>query len=277
MAYNPNTDLLVGLKFNIADRFASVVQQGTVGSTFGVLALAEGFKRKLGNKADTLAANEVIAFKMRAAVANSFAQTVKTHSGQYRVGERSKGGSPFLNRYSGGALRRAVLSPEIAVADAEGISYVDSGRLTKEAAHWMRLNFGAGGRDTTGNARVAVKFDGAQVFNVGFSVQQRAAFTMPFGVFKNSKGIVEFSQSNTPGRDKFYPQGKKKYPTRGIRGAHFFDAGLRALALNFPLEYDKVLSRWYGEIQGDLLPERITLQTGRNALGQFTSNRPRSG
>lgn len=266
---------------NIRQAAVSCAAGGTRGAMNYVRIVAAGLEKELGNPADLQKVHARVAEDMRAAVKNSFEQTVKSHPGSYRAGE---------NRLSGGMLKRAVMSSSLAIGTAEGIDYVDADRLDEEAAHWRRLNFGAYGTEVAGRKTEVFqfRFDDIVLFSVGFKDRPRPAFSMPPGRFFNAEGdLVAHSSSrftgsgvSRTGMDRFYPGGGRgnKVPiTRGITARNFLDAGLERMVRDLPIAYTTLVDSWLDDaVTSAKLPPKVNVRVGlgRNSLGQITQANP---
>lgn len=252
---------------------ARAVANGSTGATGAAALYARMVREEVIKQSDLARVNKEVAKQVRSAVNRSFAQTVgKGEAGQYRIGESrtTKGG--FLMRYSGGSLKRAINSPEMAVGDEDGVRFVDEGRLTKEAAHWARLNFGTAPY-TRKKQAFRMVFDGIVVNTLMFDVGTRPGFSMPPGFWQTPGGERVGPSYRRAGNDQFFPAsatrktdvpiygrnaegleiqiGTRKAKTglnkrsekitRGIRPRNFLDAGLRALAVQAPAAHMELM------------------------------------
>ena len=197
------------------------------------VAMNSVLSKKIGGRQDMQKANTEIATKMRVAIVDSYQNrvTARERFTPYRIGQ---------NRFSGGALGRALGSPSMAVARADGIDFVDDALLDSQAAHWYRLNFGAGAKATqlyTGRP-VRVKL-GRNLGSIRMNDPPSAPFSMPFGLWERGQ------TGRSPG---FYPLRRALVvPTEGIAGRRFLDAGLHAFAREFPPAYEALVEKWVTE------------------------------
>jgi hypothetical protein len=263
-------------------RAAAAAAGGASGATGMVDTLAKGIQKKIGGaKASFTAAHREVAERMRKSVVSSYDQTVGGGGpANYRIGQggTTKGG--FKMRYSGGSLRTALKAPELAVGTSTGIMFVDAGRLTKEAAHWARLNFGARGETVGERSRGAynLNFDRVSILKVGFNEGSRAAFYLPPGRWRSpGNGRWYGSLTERKGMDMFFPgkatragdpvdvyykeKGRIEYAgysrkrrtglnrtkTAGIRSREFLDAGLRTMVKETPLHWKRIVDSWLAD------------------------------
>lgn len=243
---------------------------GTRGSMNLARILATGLQKNLGNPKELRQVHADVADAMRQSVKSSYEQTVKSRPGPYRMGQ---------GRISGGALKRAVTDPKLAVGTIEGINYVDEYRLDREAAHWRRLNFGAegtavGGRDAR---RFPFRFDNVTLYTVGFPDEARPAFSMPPGLFEDAGGEKVSRSRGRTGQDRFIwirgganmsPLVRKTIDgpvpvTRGIKPRNFLDAGLVTLTDLLPGRYKTMVEGWLDDAAKSIkLPPPINVHAG---------------
>lgn len=162
-------------------------------------------------------------------------------TGPYRGGE---------NRLSG-RLGRALASRSNVSASSVGLSIINEGFLDREAAHWRRLNFGAGAGSREGiiaPQQFAITWGGVAAGVLGLAEQPSAAFQIPRGFWLSSGGEV-VSPNPALGSARFYPGDPsnagygsglpKQRPriTGGIASRNFIDAGVRRIANELPRAY----------------------------------------
>lgn len=277
---------------NLSNLAVQAVNGGKVGMTGGIRQFAYLLDQKVGNEGDLLKAHIEVAAAMRQSVKNSYRRQVRTLSGQYRVGDDRRTTGGFLFRYSGGALYAAITSPSLAVGTPQGIKYVDEGRLTREAAHWARLNFGTAPYSRPKTA-FRIIFDGRVVGSVGFNVGTRPGFSLPPGYWRTKSGkfvkagegvndqffvgnatiLGELGSASVYSKEKkrfepgraVYKTGLSRKTTRGIKPRNFLDAGLHTLAVQLPLKYDFLHRKWLNEASSEALaraPQRFTARGG---------------
>lgn len=219
-----------GYRLNIVamNGIRNAAAAGTRGSVDGVRAIASGFGQNMNNPKDMLDVHTKVANMAKESVRRSFSRSMTSTAGHYRVGGRgdknpvTRGG--FLTRYSGGSLRRAIFAESLARPTPEGIQYVDEDRLTKEAAHWARINFGTKPYERQ-RSKYRMVFDGRVVDTLGFNVGSRAGFFVPPSYWKSPEsGKRVAAGANPPGTDQlFLARGKKNKD--GAQGSLFTRRG----------------------------------------------------
>lgn len=190
------------------------------------------------------------------AVLNSYAQAVTAHKKvpSYRVGGGRKG------RYAGGALRRAIGQSNFYEATATGLNFINRNELDKEAAHWHRLNFGAG--DKAGKGRRAqvfqVRWGGLVAATLGLEDGPSPAFGLPVGFWIGGEGaapgsgIPRVTKFGGGSHQAFYPTGTtQRFPTDGIAARRFLDTGVREIARELPRAYEGYYREIYAEAKKD--------------------------
>lgn len=288
---------------NLVDGIVRTARQGTVGVGGSVRDFAIGIQNNFADPKDLEKVHQDVAAAMRTSVRKSFSASVKTRSGYYRIGGGGAGKTAggFLQRYSGGALKRAISKDTLAVGDKDGIKFVDEGRLTKEAAHWARLNFGAKGLSIPGRKKQKFRllFGERVVGTLGFERDARPPFMIPPGIWRDGNKRVAANRGHKVGEHKFFlakstrlgelgsasvynretkrfeagraeiKTGLNKKRTRGIKGNEFLDAGLATMAAELPQRYQALLDGWYRDAKRSVkFPSRITVNPARpEALG----------
>lgn len=228
--------------------------QGAAGLAQQVRAFATVLAAGLGDD-DLKAAHQAVGEAAQRSVSRSYGQLVTARQGPsgYRAGAIDN----HSRRFAGGALRRALNHPDFFRATSRGIQFVNTRVLDQEAAHWYRLNFGAGGAGLGTTARFEVRWGSLVVASLGFDAAPSAAFVIPKGVWVSPTGERVNAGANPPGTDTFYPQGErppgikgratKARITAGIEARNFLDAGLRRIANELPLAYDDVYRDWFNQ------------------------------
>lgn len=173
-------------------------------------------------------------------------------------------------RFTGGALRRALTSPQMYRASSDGVSFINPVWLDTQARQWYRLNFGAGQRGASSPAgrQYSIKIFGETLpGDIGLAgYGPSAGFTMPSGFWSSSypgTSPVQWSNGRT-GHDFFIlgaavgpipgQRGGKRFTnnvyrrtptaTLGIQGSHFLDVGVGRLAQTFPIAIETVVGEW---------------------------------
>lgn len=223
------------------------------------------------DNADLGYTNREIARLMKEAVLERYDETVGQSAGNKHEQRRS-------NRLSG--KMRAALQQTGVVATGAGaqVRFINRRKLDQEAAHWHRLNFGAGarGEHVARSIEVTTSFYGGSAsFDISLDDGPSPAFMTPRGFWykgssynwtwhdKSRRGADAFipaSSSSSAGNGLTDPARRKKrsrvaqdtrewFSTDGIKGYHFFDAGLEAFATHFPSMYRDLFDTWIDPLQ----------------------------
>lgn len=240
-------------RYEMRTKFASAMKKGLVGVNRQIEQFAKGLEANFGNPGDAEQEFSRIAALMRTALIASYEERVEgeKHVPSYREG---------AGRYAGGALRRALSDPSMAIGDANGISYINRALLDTEARHWKRLNFGAGGAASQGFPGVGllpVFLDERVLFYVGSEGKPRPAFTLPPGFWKDpgsgtwlgnqpvgGQGLSSSIHQFFPGGFAARSLGASHHPTRGITARHFIDAGFEVLSNEFGIAIGTLFEKW---------------------------------
>lgn len=214
------------------------VKSGTVGSTRAVAAFAAALEKSMGDLSEVKTAHETVAAQMREAVQARYQETVeaKKRVPSYRAGQ---GRLP-------GALGDAISHPSLVEVTGRDIFYVDTQRMNKEAAHWQRLNYGAGPAATTRPATFPLRLDSALLGRLKLGGAPRPNVLLPKGFFlEGGKKVSPSSTYRGNSMHPFYPVGPPVFmETAGIQGRQFLDAGVETLARELPRQYDRLLNKW---------------------------------
>lgn len=231
------------LGIDIVDVARKAFAKGIEATTGEALLNAHAFVNSLneyksgkGGSRSLDSAHKNIAAEAQIAVLKSYDERVD-QSHPYRIGDR----------YSGGALRRALANPEMFVGSYQGIRYMNVAILNREAAHWARLNWGAGPKAASGYpiaSAVALSVFGQTLGALVPSDHPQAGFGIPPGIWVGSEvsGRAVKWGSRPAG---FYPtaSGPMKQ-TEGIAARRFFDAATGSIAKTLPIEYENLLHAW---------------------------------
>lgn len=193
------------------------------------------------------------------------------------------------DRLSGGRLLKALNSTSMYRVAQDGIFFINQAHLDSQAAHWYRLNFGAGGkgRDTPAAKQYRMRFLGQDV-GLDFRVDSppSAGFTLPPGFWGRAGGSAQSVQIFKPwtplpegrkGQDMFFfgerakslyansrnqriaykkkhgPEAdpRRFYPTasKGIQGSRYLDAGISRLTDGLPVAYTALMNEWLREAE----------------------------
>lgn len=181
------------------------------------------------------------------------------------------------NRLSG-RLGRALSSSANIHATVEGLSIINSSYLDREAAHWRRLNFGAGAGSREGiiaPQQFPITWGGVAAGVLGLASDPSPAFVIPFGFWLNSGGPTSPSVEAL-GQDRFFPGSasrrlggfggahgagsvkdlgfvqQRRKATGGIASRNFLDAGVRGVANDLPRAYQTIYEDVYADTKTGL-------------------------
>jgi hypothetical protein len=203
-----------------------------------VAAVAAGLQKSFGDMSEVRQAHEAVAGVMREAVRARYQETVQARKRvpSYRAGE---GRLP-------GALGAALESPSLVEVTGRDIAFVDVNRMNKEAVHWQRLNYGAGPAADTRPGSYPLRFDSVTISNLRLGGAPRPNVLMPKGFFlEGGKAARPNSSFRGNNLHPFYPIGPPAFmETAGIQGRQFLDAGVEALVIELPRQYDRLLNKW---------------------------------
>lgn len=175
-------------------------------------------------------------------------------AGRYRAGE---------NRLSG-ELGKALSNQGHVRANPYTLEFLNIHLMDQQAAHWRRLNFGAGGgsqEGITAPQQFPINWNGLVVATLGLDSQPSPAFRIPRGFWLTPSG--ESAGGANPsrlGQDQFFLRGQrigrsagrpsKSVVTAGIASRNFLDAGVRRVANELPRAYETI----YTEAWTDMKP-----------------------
>lgn len=251
---------------------------GIVASTFGAV-------QRLESARFTSAHQQVGEAAIRSISAAYRNRRFRRGAGRYREGD---------NRLSGKLGKALSNSKAMVSADASSVSIINTSFLDREAAHWRRLNFGAGAggaEGITAPARYAITWEGVAAGTLGLEAQPSPAFFIPRGYWMEGGRMVspgegrrgQFFPGNpsnrlggaTPGSLGVGMQAKKM--TRGIASRNFLDAGVRRLANELPRAYAAIYADLYENARGTLenAARRAGVATTVNRRGRYVTTLPR--
>ena len=195
----------------------------------------------LGDQGDMARVHGQIARDMHEAVMDAYATNVE---GQRKV--------PSYQRQSrlAGHLGRMVRRRDFVQSDASGIGLgLPTAVMDKEAAHWNRMNFGAGQAAGDQPGPYPIRLFGETVATAELPSGPSKPFVLPKGFFIQGGRAVapqaDFRGSGSEG--PFVVSRKSPYRpavTSGIRGRHFMEAGLEVMAEQLPIRYADLLNEW---------------------------------
>ncbi len=195
--------------------------------------------------------DERIAMHRRVA---KFAQAAMVAS--YDENHRRKASRTPDTRFARGALRKALMSRAFYEATPDGVIFGRASYLDRVAKQWYRMNFGVGaaGVNTKPGGSYVVK-----LFTQSGTILSLAQFRpgqatdLPAGMFFTSGGAYRRHNINRVGADSFHIFNKNspefsdkkvnirrkihRRNSRGHEGLMFMDAGIKALAEAFGLEW----------------------------------------
>lgn len=234
--------------------------------------LAEAIERGLLDGARTRQMFQDIGEAAQRSVVASYSQvvTARETSGPYRISPNR----PRNKRYAGGALRRALQSPEFFSATPLGLRFVNTSLLNKEAKHWHRLNFGAAPAGGGSRGQFEIQWSGLVLASLGYDEDASPGFMLPRGFWVLGTERV----SGPAGGAEFYPVGElppgthvRGRPnaarrTAGIQARNFLDAGLRRIAQMFPEAMQDLYSEMFEQAaRGEGGPLSLTVDAPRPA------------
>lgn len=194
----------------------------------------------VGAKGDLTKVHKAIAQNAREAIQDAYIANVES--------VRKTDSYQRSSRLSG-RLERVMRRRDLVRGDAEGVHFISESVLDKEAAHWRRMNFGAGGVAGPARESVPIRLFGETLARADFGLGPSPAFKLPKGFFLQGGGAVlphpdyRGAGSVAP----FVPSRRSPYRpavTVGIRGRHFLEAGLDSVAYDFPIKYADLMQDW---------------------------------
>lgn len=227
----------------VANLLSRAIAEVGANATRTLLAFAAG--AEIGAKGEMGRIHQTVATDVRTAVRTAYEKNVEA----VRL-------TPAYTRFQrrSGYLSRVLDRSDLARGDANGIEFVNTAALDTEAAHWRRLNFGAGQNAGSSISEFPLRLFGQTLAVLEFGIGPSAPFTLPPGFFGN------FDAPNKELRGRgtiqpFYPAmssgalGIRKSPyqpseTSGIRGRHFLEEGLAVMATELPIMYEDMINGW---------------------------------
>lgn len=229
------------------------------------------------------AAHTTIAENAQRSVLKSYDQVVTRRKGPAgRTPYRLAASSPQNERHAGGALRRALASPDFWEATATGIRFVNVELLDREASHWARLNAGAGSRGTGSRRSFEIRWSNLVVASLGMEMNASPSFAIPRGYwFDRGAGSPVGPGAMPNGHDEFYPIGEgprrgtsrvmgrdgegraqrvplqRRRMSQGIRARNFLDAGVATIARELPQAYERVYADLFRTGVARVRPGRV--------------------
>ncbi len=226
-------------KIEIERAIRRAVAEGLTGAGGILKAFVAGMD--IGAKGDMAKVNRLVAAETQVAVEAAYASNVEAVRA-----------TPAYSRYDrrSGYLGRVIARRDFVTSDYTGIRLGNRGSLDKEAAHWRRLNFGAGADAGPGVPDVPLRLFGETIGTLSLPYGPSPAFSLPKGFFVGPGGKMRIPNSNFRGGGgsaAFYPNRKSPYEPRvtdGIRGRHFLEEGLEEMAYQIEARYADLLNEW---------------------------------
>jgi hypothetical protein len=259
--------LLDSTALDMTAGFADVTAQINARTAKGVTDLIELFLQGMGPQ-QRLAAHRQLAEDAQASILRSYDQLVTAQRRPAnRTAYRTTANRPQNVRLAGGVLRRALADRGMIAYDADGFAFINTGLLDQEAAHWARLNSGAGARGAGGSRRMfQVRFSNLVIATIGLNMAPSPSFMLPAGYWWNGEGMV--APGGNIGADQFYPIGEgpragvrprvrradddggrrpraapfqRRRVSQGIRARNFLDAGFARVANDLGPTYKRMM------------------------------------
>lgn len=156
----------------------------------------------------------------------------------YRINAKD----PRNNRLAGGILRRALNNPSMVKATADSVFFIDAATLDREAAHWRRINFGAGRiGGSPGPGEFQMRWGSLVIGALGLTDGPSPAFRIPRGFWFENEFYPTGEQPGGRGKGRL----QKPRMTFGIAASQFLDAGVRRLAQELPRGYVGAIEAMY--------------------------------
>lgn len=236
-------------------------------------------------------AHERLAKAGQRSILRSYDQTVTRRKGPAGRSNYRADAAGRNRRYAGGLLRKALASPQMIYWDERSLALINVSLLDREAAHWARLNAGAGPAGRGSRRTFQVQFGSLVVGAIGIDMTPSSAFFIPRGYWW-APGEGPYSPNATRrGMDEFYPikTGPKKRnnpgdntskvrfkartagdqnrlegpsyqrrrPTRGIQARNFLDAGAATVAKELGPTYEQLYRDLYTKKLVRVKPSKI--------------------
>jgi hypothetical protein len=247
-----------------------------------VLEVARIFEQGVGAEVRTRA-HRTLAEDAQASILKSYDQVVTRRKGPAGfTNYRAKDFRKVRNqRLAGGILRRALGSRRMISYDEDGFAFINVDVLDAEAAHWARLNAGAGRAGRGSRRRFQVEFSGLVAGSFGADMAPSAAFLIPRGYWWEPGGGPAVAPGGAPpGSSEFYPLGEgprhrntgtgtmrgregrvgyqKPRMTGGIEARNFLDAGYQTVADKLGDTYERMYRELWRRRAATVKPRRFS-------------------
>lgn len=227
---------------------------GVIAATFGAIQTKEKSRFRQAHQ-------DVGEAAMRSIAQGFVSRRFRRPVGQYRVGD---------DRLTGKLGRALSNTTQNVLASEHGLAIVNTGYLDREAAHWRRLNFGAGGGGREGiiaPQQFAITWEGVVAGTLGLETQPSHSFVVPYGYWVGGGGGPVRPDIGARGNDQFFvgnPSGRftpghdvgivrqHRKVSRGIASRNFLDAGVRRVANELPRAYEAIYNDLYENARGRL-------------------------
>jgi hypothetical protein len=155
-----------------------------------------------------------------------------------------------------GALRQALGNKStFYTVDQYGLSFGNIDALTKAAAHWRRITFGAGGEGQGIHTTREISMDGVALSRIVVEGSPSSGFAMPPGFWKGNE-FYPYTHRLAVLQKQGRPMEWK--PTKGIAAHDYFTAAADRMARELPALLDKLIAGAVAAMQeGAAKPQSI--------------------
>ena len=185
------------------------------------------------NRPKLAAANQASAIRAQRAILNRYLDVTSGSPPSYRQGQ---------NRLSGGLLLSALSDPGFLHTSYDRVYFINEDLLDRQAAHWYRLNFGAGsGESSTVSAPLSF-FGQSSGLRFGWANRRASkGFFMPAGGWTEAGQFYPQSQLGSAGVSSLR---RTSYRSRvnPIKARGFLEPGIRTLARELPKGFEEYLT-----------------------------------
>lgn len=235
---------------------------GQLPPPFAAFGLA--LKNAVGNRRSLQTTNLQLARGARRSVLQAYSKRVQASPTKVKYGSYREGEDRLPN-----ALGKALRREDMFIGTGEGILFGNRAVLDSQAAHWYRLNYGAGARARSGPfiaRKHSIKLFGQRIQQTREGdVPPSAPFEIPSGFWFTS-GVTKrgFYPKGPPSKGfagQLTADGKRvrvkeqdleslgisrqrRMLTAGIAGRNFFDAGIARIARDIGPAYEDLWNQW---------------------------------
>jgi hypothetical protein len=231
----------------------SISRQAIAGAGAGTAAMIALVGEGVTDERKRELANSIIATRVRQAILSGYDLEVAARK------NRNPAYALRRNRLTG-KLRDALADMSLYQAGPKEIRILNTAMLTKEAAHWARLQFGVEGPDVAIGRSPEVSFTlFGQKYDIGFNEGPRPGYVLPHGIWMDGGGVkkgertsgiqVPYSKSQK-GAHAFFPSNVAKSASAfgaaslragGIEPRYYLEHGLRAFGREFRSQYNRLV------------------------------------